>query len=336
MRTDRPDSIRLLADIGGSNARFGWQASPQAAIADIAVLPCADFPRLEDALASYLAGLPRGAPVQCAMAIATSVLGDRVQMTNHPWSFSIEALRLRFGFERLQVLNDFTALALALPSLGSDELRQVGGAAPVAGAAIGLIGPGTGLGVSGLIPDGRGGHVALQGEGGHATLAARSPREQQVLQWLEARHGHASAERAVCGQGLVDIAAALHDIDAPASPPPPAQPAEVVAAALQHGEPHCSEAVDLFCAFLGTAAGNLALTLGARGGVYIGGGIVPRLGSAFDLSPFRRRFEDKGRFAAYLASIPVQLIVADEPPALRGAARALDQSMWLRSEAPVG
>jgi glucokinase len=318
------EQARLLADIGGTNARFAWQAQPGAAIEDVATLPCAAYASLDDALQDILQRLGRPAPHRCGIAIANPVLGDQVRMTNHHWAFSIAAVRTRFGFERLKVLNDFTALALALPDLKPGELRRLGGGEAQPGAAIGLIGPGTGLGVSGLLPDGRGGHVAVAGEGGHVTLPACTPREREVLAQLAARHGHVSAERAVCGQGLVDLHAVLAAIDAPDEPPPALTAADITAAALAYGDARCVEALNLFCAFLGTAAGNLALTLGARGGVYLGGGIVPRLGRFLDGSPFRDRFEAKGRFKDYLAVIPVFVIESHQSPALRGAARALD------------
>jgi glucokinase len=167
----------------------------------------------------------------------------------------------------------------------------------------------------------------LQGEGGHATVAARTPREQHVLSWLDQRYGHASAERAISGQGLVDIHQALLGIDpahAASGEPQPMDAAAITAGALERSDAACRDAVDLFCAFLGTSAGNLALTLGSRGGVYIGGGIVPRFGRLLDASPFRERFEAKGRFRAYLAEMPVFVIVAPQSPALLGAASALD------------
>jgi glucokinase len=323
----RPASgARLLADVGGTNARFAWQSEAGGAIGDVMTLPCAEHESLGAALNAYLQKLGRGTPRECAIAIANPVVSDAVKMTNHHWTFSISALKAECGFERLIVLNDFTALALALPGLQAAELRQVGGGTAVPDAAIALIGPGTGLGVSGLVPDGRGAWAPLQGEGGHVTLAGRTPREQQVLRQLELRHGHASAERAVCGQGLVDIHGALLALDQPGSAPPAMSAAEITQGAVEDGEPACREALELFCAFLGTVAGNLALTLGARGGLYIGGGIVPRLGGTFDRSPFRARFEAKGRFTTYLAAIPVYVILAHPSPALLGAARALDQA----------
>lgn len=318
-----PRPPRVLGDIGGTNARFAWQDADGAHLRDIATIPTADHPTLAAALAHYLHGLERAAPPWCAIGIANPITGDLVQMTNSHWSFSIEAVRREIGFERLVVINDFTALALALPDLPSESLRQVGGGAPVAGAAIGLIGPGTGLGVSGLVPGGDpGSWLPLQGEGGHVTLAAGNAREAEVLQVLRNRFGHASAERAISGQGLEALHSALCGLNG-APDAGPISAAEISRRALALLDPECVEAVDLFCGFLGNVAGNLALTLGARGGVYIGGGIVPRLGEAFTRSRFRVCFEDKGRFRDYLAPIPVYVIHAEVSPALLGAARAL-------------
>ena len=319
-----PAGARLLADVGGTNARFAWQAGPGGLIDQQITLPTAAYPGIADAIRDYLQRIARAAPPACSIAIANPVVGDAVRMTNHHWSFSIEALRQEIGLQRLLVVNDFTALALALPALQPEELRQVGGGSAQPAAPIGLIGPGTGLGVSGLLPDGHGGWVPLQGEGGHITLAGRTPRERAVLERIEARYGHASAERAVSGQGLVDVYRSLCELDRPQAPPPALSAAEISAAALAEDDPLAREAVLLMCAFLGTAAGNLALTLGALGGVYIGGGIVPRLGEAFARSDFRERFESKGRFRELLARIPVYVIHAERSPALLGAARALD------------
>lgn len=314
---------RVLGDVGGTNARFAWQDADGAPLRNIATIPTADHNTLAAALAHYLHGLERAAPPWCAIGIANPITGDQVQMTNSHWSFSIEAVRRELGFERFVVINDFTALALAIPDLAADDLCQLGGGAAVAGTPIGLIGPGTGLGVSGLVPGTEPGRwTALQGEGGHVTLAASDARGAAVLEVLRGRFGHASAERAISGQGLESLHDALCTLDrvsnAVALPA-----AEVSRRALASSDAQCIEALDLFCTFLGNVAGNLALTLGARGGVYIGGGIVPRLGSAFTNSRFRASFEDKGRFRDYLAPIPVYVIHAAVSPALLGAARAL-------------
>jgi glucokinase len=314
---------RLLADVGGTNARFAWQPVAGAPMEHLITLPTADHATLQAAMEQYLHRIGKPCPQQCAVAIANPVVGDEVRMTNHHWSFSINSLRQAMGMQRLEVLNDFTALALALPGLPPDQRRQVGGGIVMDNAAIALLGPGTGLGVSGLLPDGHGGWAPLKGEGGHVSLSAHTSREHLVVQALERRFGHASAERAVSGMGLVDVYLALCGADgqAPLADPTAARISE---AALSGQDARCAEALSMMCAFLGSVAGNLALTLGAKGGVYIGGGIVPRLGAWFDASPFRQRFEAKGRFRAYLAEIPVWVITAQQSPALLGAARALD------------
>ena len=313
---------RLLGDIGGTNARFAWQSDPASMPSDIDTLAAGAYPGLLEAIVDYLDMHGKPVPASCAIGIANPVLGDHVQMTNHHWSFSVSDLQRELGLQRLRVINDFTALALALPTLDRSERRQVGGGQGVPGEPIGLVGPGTGLGVSGLVPTGRGeAAVPLDGEGGHVSLAATDEREDQVVGVLRRRFGHASAERAVSGQGLENLYQALCELDGEAVPPLVAP--EITDRALQ-GEPRCVEVLGLFFSFLGTVAGNLALSLGARGGVYIGGGIVPRLGDAIDRSSFRRSFEQKGRMTSYLAGIPTFVIQAEVSPALVGASRALD------------
>ena len=314
---------RLVADVGGTNARFAWQAGPGLPLEAVQVLPCANYPTLQLAAHAYLAGLGRGMPQHAAIAIANPITGDQVRMTNHHWSFSQRAVKAEFGLTTLRLLNDFTALALALPALPADELRQVGGGDARESAPKALIGAGTGLGVSGLLPDGRGQWVPLEGEGGHVTLPAVTPRERLVVDGLTRMYGHASAERAVCGQGLFDTYTLLCEADGVAAPGC-TSPADVTTAALAGSDAQALEALTMFCAFLGSVAGNLALTLGALGGVYVGGGIVPRLGAWFDASPFRARFEAKGRFRAYLQAMPVWVITSAQSPALLGASRALD------------
>lgn len=314
---------RLLGDVGGTNARLAWQAAPEAELEHVTVLPARDHPSLEAAIRHFLRerGLPP--PVEAAIGMANPVEGDEVRMTNHHWSFSINGMRDALGLQRLAVVNDFTALALALPTLGSQDLRQLGGGTASPTAPRALIGAGTGLGVSGLLPAGPGRWVPLAGEGGHVTLAATTPREASVVAWLQARFGHASAERAVSGQGLENLYQALSALDGVVAPALAA--AEISQRGLSPSpDRRCAEALALFCAFLGTVAGNLALTLGAGGGVYLGGGIVPRLGSFLGQSEFRARFEAKGRFSDWLRKVPVFVIQSEISPALRGAAQALD------------
>lgn len=313
---------RLLADIGGTNTRFGWQSLPGEDITAIQVQRSADHPDLLGAIRAYLAtqGLP--SPRAAALAVASLVKDDRVSMTNHHWQFSQHELRTALGLDVLRVVNDFTALALALPMIPKTELRQVGGGEADPDAAMALLGPGTGLGASGLLPDGFGGWVAIEGEGGHVTLPASTPRERVVMEGLAALYGRASAERFLSGQGLLDgcrILCRADGVDASALQ----MPADVTSAALSGSLPQAVETLTMFCALLGSVAGNLALTLGARGGVYIGGGIVPRLGEWFERSPFRERFERKGRYREHLARIPVWVITSPQSPALLGVARVL-------------
>ena len=185
-----------------------------------------------------------------------------------------------------------------------------------------MLGAGTGLGVAGLVRDAAGRPVTIEGEGGHVTLAAADEREQAVIAQLRRSFGHASAERAVSGPGLQNLYRAVCAIDGIACHAA-LSPADVVDRALTGSDAACSEALRLFAGFLGSVAGNLALTLGARGGVVIGGGVVPKLGAAFDALPFRARFEGKGRFRAYLEGIPTAVITSTDV-ALQGAANALD------------
>ncbi len=315
-----PGFPRLLGDVGGTHARFGWQAAPEAAIAHIGIERCGDHAGLAEAVRHYLGQWRLPAPAAAAIGIANPVSGDEVRMTNHHWRFSIRALRAELGLQRLCVINDFEALALALPTLDGASLQTVGGGRADPRAACAVIGPGTGLGMAGLLPGGR---HAVTGEGGHATLAPADDRDAAVIARLRQRFGHVSAERVLSGSGLVNLYAAVSALDE--QTPQPLEPADVIRHGLEEGgDDACRTAIDLFCGFLGSVAGNLALTLGARGGVYIGGGIVPRLGPAFAASSFRARFEAKGRFQDYLAAIPTWLIVSPHPPALQGASRALD------------
>jgi glucokinase len=317
-----PAGPRLLGDVGGTNARFGWQAEAGAPITQVATYACARFAALEAVLRHYLAEHGLRAPTCAAIGIANPVAGDQVQMTNHAWHFSIDALRRALGLQRLLVLNDFAALALALPTLQPGELRAVGGGAPVSGGPLALLGAGTGLGVSGLLFDPLGREHVLSGEGGHVTLAAADDDEAAVIEQLRRQLGHVSAERALSGPGLEQLhrarAAVLGQQAAPLSA------VQITQRALAAADPACDATLEMFLGLLGNVAGNLALTLGATGGVYVGGGIVPRLGDRVERSRFRARFEAKGRFAGYLSRIPTWVIQAADMPALRGASRALD------------
>ena len=314
---------RLVGDVGGTHARFATVSGAGCPLQAVALYRCDRFASVGDALQHYLSEHGLAPPQSCALGVATPVSGDHVQLTNHHWSFSIRELQQLLGVQRLLVLNDFLALALSLPALQASDLRQVGGGEAIAGAPIALIGPGTGLGVSGLLPLPAGkGHVPIGGEGGHVTLSSFDPEEAAVLDWLHQVWGHASAERALSGAGLENLYLALSALGGQARPPLAAP--QITERALLADDQLCVKALTMFCGLLGSVAGNLALTLGARGGVYIGGGIVPRLGTWFDRSPFRERFENKGRFRDYLRAIPTWTLITEVSPALIGASRALD------------
>ncbi|MDR5833276.1 bifunctional transcriptional regulator/glucokinase [Caballeronia sp. LZ034LL] len=320
------DGPRLLADVGGTNARFALETAP-GEIGQIRVYPGADYPGIAEVMQQYLKDTQVGRVNHAAIAIANPVDGDHVKMTNHDWSFSIEATRRALGFDTLLVVNDFTALAMAVPGLTDAQRVQVGGGARRQNSVIGLLGPGTGLGVSGLIPaDDR--WIALGSEGGHATFSPFDEREDLVMRFARRKFPHVSFERVCAGQGLELIYRALAERDA-VNVADSFSAADVTHRALD-GEALALETVNCFCAILGTFAGNIAVTLGALGGIFIGGGIVLKLGELFHKSPFRERFEAKGRFQQYLAGIPTFIITA-EYPAFLGVSAILSEQLSNRA-----
>lgn len=286
----------LLADIGGTNARFALlEGGAPGAVTSLAL---DDFPDIGATIAAALQGRAvRGA----LLAVAGPVSNNQAVLTNRGW-------RIDGGVLKARVINDFEALAWALPALKPEDVLPLGGAPRgQPGAPLAVLGPGTGLGVAAFVPPGQ----VLPGEGGHASLAAGDEREAAVVALLRRRHGHCSAERVLSGPGLAALHDALAELDG--QPPPGLSPAEVIAAA--------PDTLALFCAMLGGFAGNVALTYGARGGVFLAGGVLPRLPQALAASAFRDRFEAKGRMQPYLAAIPTALITRPDP-ALLGLARA--------------
>lgn len=294
----------LVADIGGTNTRCAV-GSTATALGHIATFRNRDHAGLGPLLRTYLDGLPPGArPRRAALAVAAPIRGQRVRMINIDWEFSTDDLASLLRLEHVEVINDFAALAWSLPALGPADLVQVGGAdAQPRGAKV-VLGPGTGLGVAGLVPVGVLGWAAVPGEGGHVTLAASDAREADLIGKARERFGHVSAERLVAGPGLPLIHELLGG--------PPLKP-EDISARAQAGEALALETLETSFRFLGTVAGNLALTYGAFGGVYIGGGVVPRHLEIFARSGFRAAFEAKGRYREYVAAIPVFVIMAPYP-----------------------
>jgi glucokinase len=315
-----PDErLALVGDVGATNARFAL-ARADGTLVQSRMLLCEDYPGIAEAIAAYVADVGTAVPARGVIAIAAAPTGDTIAMTNHPWTFSIKGLERDLGMRDLRVVNDFLATAAAVPHLGPADRVQIGGGAPVSGAPIGVIGPGTGLGVSTLVPTAAG-PIPVPGEGGHVTMAAADEREAAVLRLMRSRYDHVSAERVLSGPGLVNLYNALCELSHVAAAPLTA--AQITDPATEAEIPLAREATEMFCAMLGTVAGNLALTLGARGGVYIAGGIVPKMGAAFAKSAFRQRFEAKGRFSGYLSEIPTYVIVRPLA-ALLGAAMLIN------------
>lgn len=316
--TMAPDAP-LVADIGGTNARFA-RVAPDGRPVCALTLRTEDHAGPVEAVEAYLEAMPRESrPRRAAFAVASPITGDRVAFTNCHWNFSLAEVKRRLRLDRLEVINDFTAVALSLPRLQPQDMRCVGGGEGAPGTPLAVLGPGTGLGMSGLVPA-LGRWVALSAEGGHATMSPADDRESEILRLLRLRYHHVSVERVVSGQGLVNIYEALAQIEGVRAD---VLDPEDITRRGAGGDGLCSEAVSTMCRMLGTAASNLALTLGARGGVYIAGGIVPRLGAGFADSGFRQRFEDKGRFRAYLAPIPTW-VVTEPVPAFLGLAALLE------------
>ena len=295
---------RLLGDIGATNVRFALCEKGHRP-GDAFVHECASYRGLDDAIEACLEEAALATPpTEAVCAVAGPVTGDRVDMTNHPWQFSIRGLERQLGLERLTVINDFTAIALSLPWLQEEDRRQIGGGRPIYGQPLGVLGPGSGLGVSGLIAS-EAGWVPLAGEGGHVEFAPQTETELEILRALGGTDHHLSIERLLSGPGLIELHRILGG-EANAS-------AEAITEFARAGAPQASQAITVFSEILGAVAGNLALTLGARGGIFIAGGIVPKLGPCFDEAAFRRRFEAKGRLSDYVAAVPTYLITTAYP-----------------------
>jgi glucokinase len=330
------DGPRLLADIGATHARFALEIAP-GVLRNVAVLLCDDYPGIVPLLNAYLAQTQAQSGnariTHAAFALANPISGDFIRMTNRDWQFSTEEVRRTLGLTTLLIVNDFTALAMALPGFKPEDLLQIGGGKPASNAVAGVLGPGTGLGVSGVIPT-VDGFVTLGSEGGHVNFAPADEREFAILQYAWREWQHVSNERLISGPGMEIIyrALALRNGVTDLSSLPQRDAAAIVEGALEQKDPLCLEVLECFASMLGGAAANLAVTLGAFGGIFIGGGIVPRIAEWFKTSPFRTRFEAKGRFSSYLAQIPTYVIMMPTP-ALYGVSSILSEHLRNRSGA---
>ncbi|MGL5947585.1 MAG: glucokinase [Aeromonas sp.] len=312
----------LVGDVGGTNARFALCELATGALSRSAHLKGGDFPSLEAAVLHYLTR-EQANVAQACIAIACPVQGDWVAMTNHSWAFSCRELQNKLGLKQLTVINDFTAVSMAIPMLGASDSVRLGGGEVQSDKPCVIFGAGTGLGVAHLLPV-AGQWLSLPGEGGHVDFAATSAREDALLACLRKKFGHVSAERLLSGSGLVNVYEAWVESDG--RTPQALTPSEVTRRALEQTCPDCQAVLALFCAQLGRFAGNLALSMATFGGVYLAGGIVPRFEAFFLRSGFRAAFEDKGRFRDYVAAIPVFLIT-HPAPGLLGAGAYLRQQL---------
>ncbi|WP_228160584.1 glucokinase [Marinobacter bohaiensis] len=316
--------VELVGDIGGTNARFALAREGDVRPHAIEVLPCGEFDNLDGAIRAYMerVGVERIKDVCLAVAGPVPSPNDpnaQVRMTNNHWRFGLQVIREQFGLRSFKVINDFTAMALGVPHVPQEHLIHVcGGPGDVTRARL-VIGPGTGLGVSGLVPL-RDGWVPLMTEGGHVDFAPTDEVEIAILQILKARFGRVSVERILCGQGLLNLYQAHAEIQGVAAPLD--TPAKITAAAVSDADSLARHALRHFCEILGRTAGNAALTLGSVGGVYLCGGILPRFIEFFLESPFQAAFEDKGRMRPLMERTPVH-VVTEPYTGLLGAAEAL-------------
>jgi glucokinase len=306
MKVDmQADALWLIADIGATSARCALYRSDDRRIAELRIFRNDDFADAESLLGGYLAALEEK-PAFGALAIAAPVAGDDVCMTNRDWRFNRHELARELGLDAMQVINDFHAVAFALPDIRNKDLAEVGKASAYRGGTRATLGPGTGLGVGAWIADGNGG-AAMFGEGGHVTLSARDAEEDRIIAKLRERFGHCSAERVLSGPGIVALHNAMHGDEVKTS-------REITSGTV---DPKCRATMEQFFRFLGSVAGDLAMTTGAFGGLYIAGGIVPDHLEQIRASTFRERFEDKNRYRSYMQAIPTY-VITDPTPGLTG------------------
>ncbi len=297
----------LLADIGGTHARFAVLAGSQ--LQSMHSFDVAAHASAEEAIGRYLGSHARHAVIDGAVIAAAGPVSEgRCPLTNSAWVIDASELKRVFGFSAVDLVNDLEALAWAIPQLAAADTEAIGHGREVAGEPVMVIAPGTGLGMACLVP--AGGRV-IASEGGHSTLAAADSREAAIIEVLRRQRPHVSAERVLSGPGLENLYAAIAQLEGEEGVSPSA--GAITRAALDGSSRCCRQVLDAFCCFLGSFAGNAALMFGARGGVYIGGGIVPRMVGYLRRTAFRTQFEGKGRLRPFLARIPTRVIVRPDP-----------------------
>lgn len=305
---------RLVADLGGTHCRFAVVEKPAGPLLHTQTFVAASYPTLEAVLADYLHGVP-STPESACLAVAGPGSDTSVTMTNLSWRAQAEELQQRFKLQRVLFINDFQAIARAIPALAESDSMTVGKGTVDLGQAVCVLGPGTGLGVALLIP-GADSPIAIATEGGHAALSANTEREAAVFAYWRQQSQPLTRESFLSGPGLLRLYTALCALD---GLPPATRHSPDIQTLAEGGDNTAREAIALFCALLGSAAGDQALSCGARGGVFLAGGILPALRAYLLTSEFRARFENKPPMQAYLQAIGTRLILADNP-GLLGAA----------------
>lgn len=308
--------LALVGDIGGTNSRFGLVEPGSTRVQDIAVQKNENFASLEDSIAAYLTAKGLTGLAAAAIAVAGPIEGETVGLTNRDWRFTRESLRQAAKARRFRLLNDFEALALSLPHLDGDDLVQVGGEAPAKPAVKIVLGPGTGLGMATLAPLPTGGWMALPGEVGHITLPVATREEFEWREKMTLPGVLFESEDAITGGGL------LRMYRAASSAPTLATPEEVLQAALAGTDEAAVRTLEQFITWLARIAGDAAMTMQARGGVYLAGGIAPSIVEKLKSGSFRHVFQEKGRLAGVMRPIPVYVII-DRFPAFKGCAAAI-------------
>ena len=308
--------LALVGDIGGTNSRFGLVEPGTTRVAEVAVQKNDNFASLEDSIAAYVKARGVSGLAGAAIAVAGPVEGEVVHLTNRNWSFTRESLRKAAEARQFRLLNDFEALALALPHLDGEDVVQIGGELPQKPAVKIVLGPGTGLGMATLAPLPQGGWMALPGEVGHITLPVVTQEEFDWRQRMSKPGVLFESEDAITGGGLLRMyrAAAVN--------PTLETPEAVLQAALAGTDPAAVKTLDQFIVWLARVAGDAAMTMQAKGGVYLAGGIAPSIAEKLKSGPFRAIFEEKGRLAFVMKPIPVYVIV-DKFPAFKGCAAAI-------------
>lgn len=312
--------LALFGDIGGTHARFAIGDCDEMTVTHFAAFQVGMFPSLQDVVSHYLDSVPFR-PDLAGFAVAGPVNGDAFAMTNAPWKFTAADIKSVTGASRLVFLNDFEALALSLPYLAAHDLHAVGSGRSVESAPRVVLGPGTGFGMSALVRT-PAGWIAVPGEGGHVSFGATNEKEWEILGHLADGGAHLSVERVLSARGLELLHGALAAIAGRESDGMRA--IDIVNKALDESDPdpNAMETLDCFISMLARVAGDAALSFGARGGVYLGGGIAPKIVNALDGGKFREAFENKGRLSSWMSQIPVNVIMANDA-ALRGIALAL-------------